>query len=39
MRFLADAGISPVLDGLFPIGNAAGTRYPLESMKLLDGNP
>jgi aryl-alcohol dehydrogenase-like predicted oxidoreductase len=27
------------LDGLFPIGSAAGTRYPAESMKLLDGNP
>src|SRR5437762_7080694 len=27
------------LDALFPIGNAAGTRYPAESMKLLDGNP
>src|SRR6266851_4744501 len=26
------------LDALFPIGNAAGTRYPAESMKLLDGN-
>jgi aryl-alcohol dehydrogenase-like predicted oxidoreductase len=27
------------LDALFPIGSAAGTRYPAESMKLLDGNP
>ena len=27
------------LDALFPIGEAAGTRYPAESMKLLDGNP
>ena len=26
------------LDELFPIGSAAGTRYPAESMKLLDGN-
>lgn len=26
------------LDGLFPIGSAAGTRYSVESMKLLDGN-
>jgi aryl-alcohol dehydrogenase-like predicted oxidoreductase len=26
------------LDTLFPIGSAAGTRYPAESMKLLDGN-
>ena len=26
------------LDSLFPIGSAAGTRYPAESMKLLDGN-
>jgi aryl-alcohol dehydrogenase-like predicted oxidoreductase len=26
------------LETLFPIGNAAGTRYPAESMKLLDGN-
>ena len=26
------------LDALFPIGSAAGTRYPTESMKLLDGN-
>jgi aryl-alcohol dehydrogenase-like predicted oxidoreductase len=27
------------LDELFPIGGAAGVRYPAESMKLLDGNP
>jgi aryl-alcohol dehydrogenase-like predicted oxidoreductase len=27
------------LDELFPIGGAAGTRYPAESMQLLDGNP
>src|SRR5712691_2745602 len=27
------------LDALFPVGSAAGTRYPAESMKLLDGNP
>jgi aryl-alcohol dehydrogenase-like predicted oxidoreductase len=27
------------LEALFPIGSAAGTRYPAESMKLLDGNP
>jgi aryl-alcohol dehydrogenase-like predicted oxidoreductase len=27
------------LHALFPIGGAAGTRYPAESMKLLDGNP
>jgi aryl-alcohol dehydrogenase-like predicted oxidoreductase len=27
------------LDALFPIGSAAGARYPEESMKLLDGNP
>jgi aryl-alcohol dehydrogenase-like predicted oxidoreductase len=27
------------LDALFPIGSAAGTRYPADSMKLLDGNP
>ncbi len=27
------------LDALFTIGSAAGTRYPAESMKLLDGNP
>jgi aryl-alcohol dehydrogenase-like predicted oxidoreductase len=27
------------LDALFPIGTAAGTRYPADSMKLLDGNP
>jgi aryl-alcohol dehydrogenase-like predicted oxidoreductase len=27
------------LEALFPIGNAAGMRYPAESMKLLDGNP
>jgi aryl-alcohol dehydrogenase-like predicted oxidoreductase len=27
------------LDALFPIGSAAGTRYPAESMRLLDGNP
>src|SRR5713226_611396 len=27
------------LDALFPLGSAAGTRYPAESMKLLDGNP
>jgi aryl-alcohol dehydrogenase-like predicted oxidoreductase len=26
------------LDSLFPVGSAAGTRYPTESMKLLDGN-
>ncbi len=26
------------LEALFPIGSAAGTRYPAESMKLLDGN-
>jgi len=26
------------LDALFPIGTVAGTRYPAESMKLLDGN-
>jgi aryl-alcohol dehydrogenase-like predicted oxidoreductase len=26
------------LEALFPIGSAAGTRYPVESMKLLDGN-
>ncbi len=26
------------LDSLFPIGSAAGLRYPPESMKLLDGN-
>ena len=26
------------LDALFPIGSAAGMRYPPESMKLLDGN-
>lgn len=26
------------LDALFPIGSAAGTRYPAESMTLLDGN-
>jgi aryl-alcohol dehydrogenase-like predicted oxidoreductase len=26
------------LDALFPVGSAAGTRYPAESMKLLDGN-
>ena len=26
------------LDALFPIGSAAGTRYPADSMKLLDGN-
>jgi aryl-alcohol dehydrogenase-like predicted oxidoreductase len=25
-------------DALFPIGSAAGTRYPADSMKLLDGN-
>jgi len=27
------------MDALFPIGSAAGTRYPADSMKLLDGNP
>jgi aryl-alcohol dehydrogenase-like predicted oxidoreductase len=27
------------LDALFPTGSVAGTRYPAESMKLLDGNP
>ena len=27
------------VEALFPIGSAAGTRYPAESMKLLDGNP
>ena len=27
------------LDALFPIGSAAGTRFPAESMKLMDGNP
>jgi aryl-alcohol dehydrogenase-like predicted oxidoreductase len=27
------------LEALFPIGSVAGTRYPAESMKLLDGNP
>jgi aryl-alcohol dehydrogenase-like predicted oxidoreductase len=27
------------LDALFPVGSAAGTRYPADSMKLLDGNP
>jgi aryl-alcohol dehydrogenase-like predicted oxidoreductase len=27
------------LDALFPIGGAVGARYPVESMKLLDGNP
>jgi len=27
------------LDSLFPVGSAAGTRYPAYSMKLLDGNP
>ena len=26
------------LDALFPIGSATGTRYPAESMKLMDGN-
>jgi aryl-alcohol dehydrogenase-like predicted oxidoreductase len=26
------------LDALFPIGSAAGTRYPADSMTLLDGN-
>ena len=26
------------LDALFPIGSAAGTRFPAESMKLMDGN-
>ena len=26
------------LEALFPVGSAAGTRYPAESMKLLDGN-
>jgi len=26
------------LEALFPIGSAAGTRYPADSMKLLDGN-
>ncbi len=26
------------LDALFPVGSAAGTRYPAESMKLMDGN-
>jgi aryl-alcohol dehydrogenase-like predicted oxidoreductase len=27
------------LEALFPIGSAAGTRYPADSMRLLDGNP
>ena len=39
----AELTLSPVelsdLDALFPVGAAAGTRYPAESMKLLDGNP
>ncbi len=35
---LSAAEVSEV-ETLFPIGNAAGTRYPAESMKLLDGNP
>jgi aryl-alcohol dehydrogenase-like predicted oxidoreductase len=33
-----DAADVAELEGLFPIGSAAGTRYPAESMKLLDGN-
>jgi aryl-alcohol dehydrogenase-like predicted oxidoreductase len=33
---LTSAEISS-LDSLFPVGSAAGTRYPAESMKLLDG--
>ncbi len=32
------AGEVSDLDALFPIGSAAGTRYPAGSMKLLDGN-
>jgi aryl-alcohol dehydrogenase-like predicted oxidoreductase len=27
------------IEALFPVGGAAGTRYPAESMRLLDGNP
>ena len=27
------------VEALFPVGSAVGTRYPAESMKLLDGNP
>jgi aryl-alcohol dehydrogenase-like predicted oxidoreductase len=34
---LSAAEVSEV-EALFPIGTAAGTRYPAESMKLLDGN-
>ena len=29
-------GYRPALDALFPLGGAAGTRYPEESMRLLN---